>query len=135
MYDLDEMISRIKDLKKAKKLSNETLSTISGVPKGTLAKILGSETKDPQISTIIKIAQALGVSADYIIFGKEEAKHNEEFLSLFSALNAEGQKKTISYIRDLINSGNYSRGNIVEDATSTIAKGEMAFRVRHTDSK
>lgn len=72
MYNLEEMISRIKKMKKEEKLSNDTLSSLSGVPKGTLAKILGSETKDPQISNIIKISQALGVSADYIIFGKEE---------------------------------------------------------------
>lgn len=55
MYDLEAMISRIKALKKASKLSNEALANLAGIPKGTLSKILGSETKDPQISNIIKI--------------------------------------------------------------------------------
>ena len=82
MYNLEEMINRIKTLKKAQKLSNDALSALSGIPKGTLAKILGSETKDPQISNIIKIAQALGVSADFIIFGKEEPKHDDDSLML-----------------------------------------------------
>jgi len=70
MYDLDAMVERIKILKKQKGLSNDTLAATSGVPKGTLAKILGNGTKDPQISSIIKIAHALGVSADYLVYGE-----------------------------------------------------------------
>lgn len=71
MCNLDEMIDRIKKVKKSKNISNESLSELSGIPKGTLAKILGSETKDPQVSNIVKIAQALEVTTDYIFFGKE----------------------------------------------------------------
>ena len=115
MYNLEEMINRIKTLKKAQKLSNDALSALSGIPKGTLAKILGSETKDPQISNIIKIAQALGVSADFIIFGKEEPKHDDDFFNMFSSLNADGQSKVIEYMRDLINSGNYRSSSIAAD--------------------
>lgn len=88
MYNPEEMICRIKQLKRERKLSNETLSVLSGVPKGTLAKILGSETKDPQISNIIKIAQALGVSADYIIFGKIDS-NTEQSDQLLSSLSEE----------------------------------------------
>lgn len=107
MYDLEAMVSRIKSIKKKEKLSNEALAKLSGVPKGTLSKILGSETKDPQISNIIKISQALGVTADYIIFGKEEPEHKNDFEAMFASLNKEGQEKVIVYMHDLINSGNY----------------------------
>lgn len=134
MYNLEEMINRIKTLKKAQKLSNDALSALSGIPKGTLAKILGSETKDPQISNIIKIAQALGVSADFIIFGKEEAKH-DDFFNMFSSLNADGQSKVIEYMRDLINSGNYRSSSIAADAASVIAEGEKIFGAVRTESK
>lgn len=135
MYNLEEMINRIKTLKKAKKLSNDSLSALSGIPKGTLAKILGSETKDPQISNIIKIAQALGVSADYIIFGKEEPKRDDDFFNMFSYLNADGQSKVIEYMRDLINSGNYRSSGIAADAASVIAEGEKIFGAVRTESK
>lgn len=114
MYNLNDMILRIKALKKERKLSNDTLSTLSGVPKGTLAKILGSETKDPQISNIIKIAQALGVSADYIIFGTEDAnaKTTEEFclslteseikvFALYKELSSHDQGRVLGYIEQL----------------------------------
>ena len=72
MYNLDEMIIRIKNLKKKQNLKNDELAEKAGIPKGTLNKILGNETKDPQISNIIKIAQALNVSADYLVFGENE---------------------------------------------------------------
>lgn len=135
MYNLEEMINRIKTLKKAQKLSNDALSALSGIPKGTLAKILGSETKDPQISNIIKIAQALGVSADFIIFGKEEPKHDDGFFNMFSALNADGQSKVIEYMRDLINSGNYRSSSIAADAASVVAEGEKIFGAVRIESK
>lgn len=117
MYDFQIMIDRIKMLKKERRLSNETLAELSGVSKGTLSKILGSETKDPQISNIIKIAQALEVSANFLIFGKNEPR-DDEFLQLFAVLNVTGQSKVISYMHDLIQSGNYPRADSGSDAVS-----------------
>lgn len=69
MYVVDEMISRLKAAKEKRGLTNKSLAQLSGVPLGTLNKIFGSETKDPQISNIIKISNALDVSANYIILG------------------------------------------------------------------
>jgi len=68
-YDFDIKItsSRIKEMKKKRNLNSKELSNISGVPLGTLNKILGSETKDPQLSSIIKISCALDVSTDYLL--------------------------------------------------------------------
>ncbi len=81
-YDFDSMINRIKSIKKEKGLTNLKLSELSGVPYGTLNKILGSETKEPSINAIIKIAKALDVSADYIISGKTNVSTEKNF-SLF----------------------------------------------------
>lgn len=134
MYNLNEMIGRIKALKKERRLSNETLSALSGISKGTLSKILGSETKDPQISNIIKIAQALGVSADYIIFGKEEPRR-DEFINMFSSLNLSGQEKVVEYMRDLIQSGNYNSNDVISDAASVVSKGEKIFGTVNIESK
>lgn len=134
MYNLNEMICRIKALKKERRLSNETLSALSGIPKGTLSKILGSETKDPQISNIIKIAQAFGVSADYIIFGKKEPRR-DDFINMFSSLNMSGQEKVVEYMRDLIQSGNYSSNSIISDTATVVAKGEKIFGAVNIESK
>lgn len=71
-YNFDEMIERIKEKKKQANLTNKQLSEISTVPFGTLNKILGSETREPSINNIIKIAVALGVSTEYLIYGKNE---------------------------------------------------------------
>ncbi len=120
MYNFDEMITRIKTIKKEKKLSNEALANLAGVPKGTLSKILGSETKDPQISTIIKIAEALEVSADYIIFGKIDNKIHGEFIDLFSSLNSTGKNKVIEYMSDLHKSGIYSITNGFEGISNDL---------------
>lgn len=111
MYDLKLMIERIKSLKKEKKLSNEELSKLSGVPIGTLAKILGSETKDPQISNIIKIAEALNVSSDYLIFGKSKNISSDSFtlISMYENLNKEGQKKVLEYINDISEMDKYKK--------------------------
>lgn len=72
-YSFDKMIERLKRHKKEKKLTNEQLSNLSGVPFGTLNKILGTETKETNISTVIKLANALEVTAEELIFGTESS--------------------------------------------------------------
>lgn len=71
-FQFDSMINRIKEIKKEQKITNAQLAQLSGVPYGTLNKILGSETKEPTLSTIINIADALGVSVDYLLFGENK---------------------------------------------------------------
>ena len=72
-FDFDEMIERIKARKKELKMTNQQLADVSGVSYGTLNKILGSETKEPSIGNIIKIAGALGLSTEFVITGHEKS--------------------------------------------------------------
>lgn len=111
MYNFDSIITRIKHLKKEQKLSNDDLAAISSIPKGTLSKILSGETKDPQISNIIKIAHALGVSADYLIYGKDmifEYPSDKELdhIKKYRSLNENGKYKVDVYMDDLISNPN-----------------------------
>ena len=124
MYELEEMILRIKKVKKNNNLSNEELSKLSGVPLGTLAKILGSETKDPRISNIIGIAKALNVSADYLIFGDEAntlfsttslASGETKLLSNFRYLNPKGQDLVSNYAESLTHADEYKKCPDTED--------------------
>ena len=54
----------IQKLKKEKGLTTEMLSQLSGVPQGTLNKILNGETKDPKLETLKSIARVLGCTLD-----------------------------------------------------------------------
>lgn len=105
-YDFEEMIARIKAKKKELNLTNKQLSEKADVPYGTLNKILGSETKEPSINNIIKIAVALGVSTEFIIDGKEKSpqlvsNEREVYRGLLSELSDEELielKKFTSYL-------------------------------------
>lgn len=63
---------RIKELKDLKKLTSQQLSTLSGVPLGTLNKVLSSSTKSVKTETLKKIADALSVSVSYLLGEKKE---------------------------------------------------------------
>lgn len=54
----------IQKLKKEKGLTTEALSKLSGVPIGTLNKILNGETKDPKLETLKAIARVLECTLD-----------------------------------------------------------------------
>jgi len=67
MYNHSKMLERIKTEKKKQGITNAQLSALTTISIGTLNKILSGDSKDPQISSIIRIAKALQVSADYLI--------------------------------------------------------------------
>ena len=54
----------IAEYKKKLGLTTEELSEKSGVPLGTLNKILSGATKDPKLETLKSIAHVLGLSLD-----------------------------------------------------------------------
>lgn len=57
-------LEKIAELKKEKGLTNEELSKLSGIPKGTIDKILSGVTKDPKLETLKAIARVLGCTLD-----------------------------------------------------------------------
>lgn len=57
-------LEKINEIRKAQKLSVDELCQLSGVAKGTLAKITAGITKRPRIQTVQAIARALNVSVD-----------------------------------------------------------------------
>ena len=105
MSDFTEAINRIKVAKKQRCFTNEMLSEMTNIPMGTLSKILSKETKDPQISNIVKMADALDISLDYIIMGEENkytlSNERRKILDGFSLLNKAGRDKAYEYILDL----------------------------------
>jgi SOS-response transcriptional repressor LexA/DNA-binding Xre family transcriptional regulator len=69
-------IDRIKKLKSEQKITNDRLSEMTGIPLGTLSKILAGISDSPKLSNIISICEALGCSIDYIVTGKEDNPNN-----------------------------------------------------------
>lgn len=55
-------LEKISEYKKKLNLTTEELSFRSGVPVGTLNKILSGATKDPKLETLKAIARVLGLS-------------------------------------------------------------------------
>lgn len=70
-YDFSPVLERIKHLKAQKSLTNEELAKKTNIPIGTLSKLLAGIIKEPKIGTLIAIADALGVSSNYLAYGKD----------------------------------------------------------------
>ncbi len=69
-------IDRIKKLKSERKITNDKLSELTGIPLGTLSKILAGISDSPKLSNIIAIADALDCSLDYLVKGIPENNNN-----------------------------------------------------------
>ena len=55
-------LEKINEYKKRIGLTTEELSKLSGVPVGTLNKILSGATKDPKLETLKAVARVLGLT-------------------------------------------------------------------------
>ncbi len=71
-----DYIKRIKEVKSARKMTNDELSERTGIPGGTLSKILAGISETPKFCNIVAICEALNCSLDYIVYGLEENKNN-----------------------------------------------------------
>ena len=93
----------IQMIKKERGITTETLSKLSGVPVGTLNKILNGETKDPKLETLKAIARVLGCTLDDFDDVHSRRKPIELTVSetklfrIFRELNAQNQDKIIRY--------------------------------------
>ena len=97
----------IQELKKKKGFTTETLSKASGIPIGTLNKILNGDTKDPRLETMKTLARVLGCTLDDFDDEnkKEKLTENEsELLAYFKQLNQENQSRALRLIKSLIDS-------------------------------
>lgn len=73
---METYIDRIKLIKSQKKLTNERLSELSGVPLGTLSKLLAGMNESPKLSNIVAICSALDCSVEYIVTGAPDNTNN-----------------------------------------------------------
>ena len=69
------LAENIRRLRKKKGLSQEKLARLADISNNTLIKIEQEVAKEPTITTVTKIASALGVSIDELVKG---GKNNEK---------------------------------------------------------
>ena len=73
---MESYIDRIKQLKNQRKLTNEQLAERSGIPLGTLSKLLAGMSESPKLSNIVAICNVLDCSVEYIVTGTPDNTNN-----------------------------------------------------------
>ena len=116
-----DYISRIKKIKSEKKITNDKLSELTGIPLGTLSKILAGISDSPKLSNIVAIADALDCSLNYLLTGVPENNNNytlsAEEISLIDAyrsLDNYGKELTrlvVDKERDRVSAEKYVESN------------------------
>lgn len=94
-------IDRIKKIKSEKKITNDQLSDMTGIPLGTLSKILAGISDSPKLSNIVAICAALECSVDYILTGIPENMNNYTLEDREIAM-IENYRKLDAHSRELV---------------------------------
>ena len=98
---MESYLDRIKLMKNEKKMTNEQLSERTGIPLGTLSKILAGMSDSPKLSNIVAICNALDCSVEYIVSGTPENTNNYS-LSGEEIRMIESYRELDSFGRDLV---------------------------------
>ncbi len=96
-----DYIGRIKQIKSERKITNEKLSELTGIPLGTLSKIMAGISDSPKLSNMVLIANALGCTLDYIVSGTPENTNNYN-LSEDEITLIENYRYLDSYGKDIV---------------------------------
>lgn len=85
---------RVKRIKKEKGINNDALSAASGIPLGTLTKLLSGATEEPKLSNAVALARALDCSLEYLATGEAEqpklSESEADHLEKYRALDSHG---------------------------------------------
>lgn len=100
-------LEKINVIKKARGITSAELSQKSGVPLGTLNKILNGETKNPSYEVVSALAHALECSVDMFddradsILNNISNEKTATVVRIFEALNSDFQDCALEQIKDL----------------------------------
>ena len=90
--------NQLKQLKEKRKLTNQQLSDLSGVPIGTVNRILSGQTDNPSFQSVCDMVMAMDGSLDELVGIKEEASpsdkksSNKEIIQLYEGIIADKEK-------------------------------------------
>ena len=98
-------LERIKKLKSSRKITNDKLSEMTGIPLGTLAKLLAGISDSPKLSNIVAISRALDCSLDWLITGVPENTNNYtlepaemDLIEAYRELDSYGRALTLAVV-------------------------------------
>ena len=95
-------LEKINEYKKKLGMTTEELSEKSGVPIGTLNKILSGATKDPKLETLKSIARVLGLSLDDFDDYSKKITYEPTYDDIQSLIARNGKKLTLEQKQDII---------------------------------
>lgn len=95
-------LEKINEYKKKLGMTTEELSDRSGVPIGTLNKILSGVTRDPKLETLKAIARVLGLSLDDFDDSNQKATYEPTYDDIQSLIARNGKKLTLEQKQDII---------------------------------
>ena len=90
--------NQLKQLKEKRKLTNQQLSDLSGVPIGTVNRILSGQTDNPSFQSVCDMVMAMDGSLDELVGIKEEASPSDkkssskEIIQLYEGIIADKEK-------------------------------------------
>lgn len=105
---------RLKELRTKANLKQREVAEILGIPTKTYQNY-EREVRDPEVSTMCKLADYYGVTLDEL-FGRQEYQSENEVLwdhlsESFESLNDEGKTLLADYADTLVQSGKYDKSD------------------------
>ena len=133
-----DYIERIKKLKNERKITNERLSELTGIPLGTLSKILAGISDSPKLVNIVAIADALGCTLDYIVSGVSENTNNYtlsneeiELVESFRALDSHSRELAMLVVKKELERNEHSAP---ERSTVIIPRESVAKKISYMNA-
>ena len=114
-------LEKISIYKKRLGITTEELSNLSGIPIGTLNKILNGTTKDPKLETLKALARVFNCTLDEFDDINTVANIKEQtLLNHFNKLNSTGKDEAVKRVEELTHINRYTE-EIAEDMGMPIA--------------
>ena len=129
---MESYLDRIKLMKNERKMTNEQLSERTGIPLGTLSKILAGMSDSPKLSNIIAICNALDCSVEYIVSGTPENTNNYS-LSGEEIRMIESYRELDSFGRDLVETVIFKEAQ--RAAATAVPAPQVAASVERTTAR
>ena len=130
-----DYIARIKKIKSERKITNEKLSDLTGIPLGTLSKILAGISDSPKLSNMVLIADALGCTLDYIVSGTPENTNNYT-LSAEEIAFIEDYRQLDGHGRELVSMVAHKEldrvGMVAEQTSASVVRARSTKTVQKT---
>ena len=125
-------LERIKKLKSSRKITNDKLSEMTGIPLGTLSKLLAGINDSPKLVNMVAISRALDCSLDWLITGVPENTNNYT-LNAEEIRLVEEYRKLDDWGRDLVETVvSKASERLAEAVVEAPAKPEKTARILPT---